>query len=51
MENTAHRKLSWLCIEPLGSPVVPEVYMMNNRSSPRAPVGGADALCASSKSS
>ena len=31
----------WLCMMPLGSPVVPEVYMMLNRSSgPTSAVGG-----------
>ena len=29
----AHNAVRWLCITPLGSPVVPEVYMMYSRSS------------------
>ena len=41
-----HSTVRWLCITPLGSPVVPEVYMMNSRSSSAPAISGSLAGCA-----
>jgi hypothetical protein len=42
-----HNTVRWLCITPLGRPVVPEVYMMNSRSSSKPAGSGSCAGCAS----